>query len=345
MIINSKSHKVSNSDFDIGEFADSPKRGVGSGGPDQALRSLFSSRVQPIIDPEMDENDLGFSKASCQYEIRGDGNMVVYYPTGQTTRILPAGVYGAGIDDNGRVFFKKKNIVVDDLIEFSSGEHRKILEEIEMFWQRGEIFQSHGFLHRRGYMLYGPPGGGKTCLVQLILAGIQNSGGVAFLCDGQPGALEAALSVFRVVEPTRPAVCVFEDIDAIVDKYGESSVLSLLDGETQIDKVLNLATTNYPEKLDKRLVARPRRFDRVIKVGMPNEAMRRQFFTKKLGLHSEEIEDWIEATEGFSFASMSELVISVKCLGNDFKTIVERMEKMARSLPNSKDDGPRMGFA
>jgi hypothetical protein len=343
---NNKSSQPSNSEFDIGEFADSPKTSLGEAGipAPSSLRSFFSSR-SPVAESGAEEEEIGFSKSSCQYEIRGDGNMVVYYPTGQTTRILPPGVYGAGIDDHGRVFFRKKNIVVDDLIEFSSGEHKKILEEIDMFWERGEIFASHGFLHRRGYMLYGPPGGGKTCLVQLILAGIQNSGGVAFLCDSQPSALEAALSVFRVVEPNRPAVCVFEDIDAIVDRYGESSVLSLLDGETQIDKVLNLATTNYPEKLDKRLVARPRRFDRVIKVGMPNEVMRRQFFTKKLGLHSEEIEDRIDATEGFSFASMSELVISVKCLGNDFKTIVERMEKMSKSLPSSKDDGPRMGFA
>lgn len=340
------SNNPNNSDFDIDEFSDSPaKRSSKSNeySGENALTSIFH-RATSMIDLDDDDEDVAFSKASCQYEIRGDGNMISFYPTGQTTKILPAGVYGAGIDDNGRVFFRKKNIVVDDLIEFSSGEHKKILEEISMFWERGNIFASHGFLHRRGYMLYGPPGGGKTCLVQLILAGIQQSGGVAFICDGQPQTLESALSVFRVVEPGRPAVCVFEDIDAIVDKYGEGSVLSLLDGETQIDKVLNLATTNYPEKLDKRLVARPRRFDRVIKVGMPTEAMRRQFFAKKLGLQNEEIDKWIEATEGFSFASMSELVISVKCLGNDFETIVERMEKMARSLPSSKDDGPRLGF-
>lgn len=341
------SNNPSNSDFDIDEFSDSPaKKSLHlSESGSNVLKNIFHRSIGLGHDDEDEPEDLGFSKSSCQYEVRGDGNMISFYPTGQTTKILPAGVYGASVDDHGRVYFRKKNIVVDDLIEFSSGEHKKILEEISMFWERGDIFASHGFLHRRGYMLYGPPGGGKTCLVQLILAGIQLSGGVAFICDGQPSALEAALSVFRVVEPHRPAVCVFEDIDAIVDKYGESSVLSLLDGETQIDKVLNLATTNYPEKLDKRLVARPRRFDRVIRVGMPTDVMRRQFFTKKLGLQSEEIDKWIDATEGFSFASMSELVISVKCLGNDFETIVERMKKMARSLPSSRDDSPRLGFS
>jgi ATP-dependent 26S proteasome regulatory subunit len=54
--------------------------------------------------------------------------------------------------------------------------------------------------------------------------------------------------------------------------------LSVLDGENQVDKVLNIATTNYPEKLDRRLVGRPRRFDRLIYIDMPNHVVRREYF-------------------------------------------------------------------
>ena len=40
--------------------------------------------------------------------------------------------------------------------------------------------------------------------------------------------------------------------------------------------------TNYPEKLDKRVKSRPRRFDRVVKINNPNKEMRKKFFEIKL---------------------------------------------------------------
>ena len=65
--------------------------------------------------------------------------------------------------------------------------------------------------------------------------------------------------MLRSIEPDTQIVCLFEDIDAYIGTYGEEEILSLLDGETQINKVLNVATTNYPRKLDQRITtASPR---------------------------------------------------------------------------------------
>ena len=342
-MINNRDDGVTN--FDLDEFSDKPARSPGEANVLSPIHRLFRSDRNSCGDLDGDYyDDSLFSKSSCQYEVHGDGGLISFKPTGETVKILPPGVYSVTLNNQDQVTFERKNIVVDDLIEVSSGIHKKILNEISTFWEKGDLFSQHGFLHRRGYMLYGPPGGGKTCLLQLILSSIQEQGGIAFIADGSPSVMEAGLKVFRVIEPNRPVVCVFEDLDAIVERHGDSSVLSLLDGESQIDKVLNLATTNYPEKLDKRLVARPRRFDRVVKIGMPDEEMRRQFFTKKLNLNADEIEVWVKSTDGFSFASMAELVISVKCLGNDFEDMISRMEQMSRISPSSNDDRPRLGF-
>jgi SpoVK/Ycf46/Vps4 family AAA+-type ATPase len=133
-------------------------------------------------------------------------------------------------------------------------------------------------------LLHGPAGSGKTCLVQQIIADIVKSDGLVFQCTNHPAVFNDGLSQFRKVEPNRPIVCLFEDIDAIVEEHGEDEILTLLDGENQIDKVLNIATTNYPEKLDKRLVARPRRFDRVLEIGMPTAEVRKMYFQKKIYL-------------------------------------------------------------
>jgi SpoVK/Ycf46/Vps4 family AAA+-type ATPase len=197
-------------------------------------------------------------------------------------------------------------------------------------------------------LLHGPAGSGKTCLVQQIIADIVTADGLVFQCNNHPAIFNDGLSQFRKVEPNRPIVCLFEDIDAIVDEHGEDEILTLLDGENQIDKVLNIATTNYPEKLDKRLVARPRRFDRVLKIGMPTAAVRKMYFEKKLKVSDDEIEKWVSASDGFSFAACAELVISVCCFEKKFEDAVETLKEMMSATLNSRSynfENNPLGFA
>ena len=106
-------------------------------------------------------------------------------------------------------------------------------------------------------------------------------------------------------------------------------------------------STNYPEKLDKRIVSRPRRFDRIIKIGMPNESLRSVYFRDKLKMNGkdEDVAKWVAATEGFSFASLSELVISVKCLGNGFDESVSRLKELTTVKYSSEEfESEDMGF-
>ncbi len=178
---------------------------------------------------------------------------------------------------------------------------------------------------------------GKTCLVQQIIADIVEANGLVFQCTNHPSIFNDGLSQFRKVEPHRPVVCLFEDIDAIIDEHGEDEILTLLDGENQIDKVLNIATTNYPEKLDKRLVARPRRFDRVLEIGMPSATVRKMYFQKKLNVTDEEIDKWVKASDGFSFAACAELVISVCCFEKKFEDAVETLDEMMTANISSRN--------
>ena len=64
--------------------------------------------------------------------------------------------------------------------------------------------------------------------------------------------------------------------------HGDSELLQWLDGSHQINKVINIATTNYPERLDRRIVSRPRRFDRIIKIEAPAARIRETYLAKKL---------------------------------------------------------------
>jgi hypothetical protein len=230
-------------------------------------------------------------------------------------------------------------------MEFASSLSAEMLAEIEKFWSLGPRFQSQGFLHRRGYLLHGAQGSGKSSVVYQVVRHIVGAGHVALFCDS-PHVFILALQQFRKVEPERPLVCVFEDIDSIIETYEEAPILQCLDGSQQIDKVINIATTNYPEKLDPRLVSRPRRFDRIVKIEGPPPRIREAYFQRKLPeLSPAELSRWVRLTEGMSFASLVELVVSVTCLGNDLAETIRMLQDMEMRGPTSRQyRGQTIGF-
>lgn len=318
---------------DLSEFGDAPKVSAPSSTP-----PLKASPTKP--DDAKEEKE---PKGRCQWASKGPK---AFTACGRTFQALKKGVYGVE-NDRGEPFFVQKDINVDGLYEFPDSQADKILAEIDGFWNREPFFTKYGYLHRRGYLLFGPPGSGKTGLIQQVIQRIIRADGLVFLC-GSPTLFAEGLGVFRQVEPDRPIVCIYEDIDAIIKDYGEDALLSVLDGESQINKVLNVASTNYPERLDKRIIARPRRFDRVMKVGMPSAKVREVYFRHKLLIDNnsnvDELELWVKSTEGFSFASMAELVISVKCLGNDFDQSLKILKKLMEGKHSSEEFERSMGF-
>ncbi len=84
----------------------------------------------------------------------------VYEACGTTHPRLPAGAYGCSLNQYGEPQFLVKDLQVDDLIDFADSLPAKILAEIDSFWEHGETFRRYGYLHRRGYLRYGPLGSG-----------------------------------------------------------------------------------------------------------------------------------------------------------------------------------------
>lgn len=253
-----------------------------------------------------------------------------YKPCEIAVSSLPAGQYIVVETISNGLHFHKKDVNTDSLVILPDSNSEKVIESITRFWGREEKYREYGFLWKRGIIMYGPPGGGKTSTVQQIANMIVAEGGLAVYCVN-PEITSEGLRLLRGVEPTRPIVVIMEDLDALIRNYGESVVLALLDGELQIDNVTYLATTNYPEKLDKRIINRPSRFDEVIHVGMPNAKCREVFILAKhkhMEPDSEELSKWVAATDGFSVAHIKEVIVSVECMGRDFDEVILRLRKM-----------------
>jgi len=269
-----------------------------------------------------------------------------YTAIGNTNKILPAGVYSFDMYD-GSIFFKKQTIQTDALLRLPDSKSEQVIKEIQNFWKLYKEFSDGnddavgGYLHKRGYIFWGPPGSGKTCTIKIIMDEIIKRNGIVFLADCHPGIVGKALQVFRKLETSRPCVIILEDIDALIERYSELDFLSVLDGEATINNALFIATTNYPSKLDPRIFNRPGRFSDVIKIGMPNKAARKMFLELKLK-NKKDIEYIVENTEGFSLDHLKSLILGVYFEKRPLNEELARLKKLF-NRPH-EDEDKRMGL-
>lgn len=269
-----------------------------------------------------------------------------FYGVGKTHSELPAGIYRCIMTDAGPMLVKQK-VETDNLLELPDDAGATLLAEFAKFWQIAPKFRERGFLHKRGFLLWGPPGGGKTSMLMLMCKRLidEQSGVVLFLDTPQVAA--ACLQMARKIEPQRPMIAIMEDLDALVRNYGENEYLALLDGEAQVDSIVFLGTTNYPELLDPRFTDRPSRFDTIRFIGMPSPAARRMYLkTKEPSLSEEDLNVWVDASDGFSVAHLKEMIIAARCFDQSLKEVVDRLDKMRWKRPSSADtpDRRQTGF-
>lgn len=266
----------------------------------------------------------------------------------QTYDELPAGLYRCSSSPNIGPVLIRQRVDTDKLLQLPDDAAESIIAEFQQFWEIADEFRSRGFMHKRGFLLWGPPGSGKTsCLQLLIKKLIDGYSGIVLFVDN-PQIAAQCLSMARAIEPKRPMIAVLEDLDALVHNHGEHEFLALLDGEAQVDSIVFLATSNYPERLDRRFVDRPSRFDTIKYVGMPSSEARAAYFrAKEPDIGSEELEAWVAATDGLSIAHLKELIIAVRCFKQPLDKVAERLAKMHGRKPSSEEtpDSRVVGFA
>lgn len=275
-----------------------------------------------------------------------------YTPTMPTVSKIPPGFYEIGYDGHIGVYFEKKRVSTDELYQLPSLELTDIINDIETFWKKSEKYKEYGFLHKRGILLYGDPGTGKSGIIQLCTKYLvdQMEGIVINLTNGdQLDWYSQVVGSFRSIEPDRPIIVILEDIDGIAGEgsWSTSMLLNLLDGVKQIENVVYIATTNYPQKLEERITNRPSRFDRRYEVGMPSEEVRRSYLLHKLNtedLKEINIDEWVRRTDKMSLAHLRELVISVVAMGNSFESTIDRLNGLKKT-PSIKQSKKKIGFS
>ena len=308
-----------------------------------APKQSADDESKPAVTASDNDEEISYSKDASMWAMRGG----MYMPCEKAIDILPSGQYLVNADPNIGIYFEYHSASFDSLIQVPNSASNEVIQSINTFWNKEEHFRRLNYLWKRGILLWGPPGSGKTCTVQLISQENVKQGGISLYLR-VPELTVEGLKVLRKIEPERKLLVIMEDIEAIIRRHGDSEILALLDGEMQIDNVVFIATTNYPELLDKRLVNRPSRFDIVKKVGMPDDRARKAYLQAMHPDFSEDTEllrKWVEETKGFSIAHLKELIISTEVFEVEFEDAVERLRLMAEIDISSEDyDGNSMGL-
>ena len=301
-------------------------------------------RIRGELTLENESQDL--TVPCCWSNLKNDEFAPAYITVNQ----VPAGVYEIDYNNSvGAHTLKKQPFKTDELYHLPSPEIMDILKDIENFWTRAEVYRKYNFVHKRGILMYGEPGCGKSGIIQILANMLMELNGIVINIKSQTDIdyFIDFIPTFRKIEPTRPLVVILEDIDALAgdDRYSTSQLLNILDGVKQIEGVVYIATTNYPEKLQERLTNRPSRFDRRYKIDLPNADIRRSYITNKLNnddLEKIDIEEWIEKTEGMSLSHLKEVVVSVVVMGRTFEETMSSLEELKKK-PVVKET-KQMGF-
>ncbi len=202
---------------------------------------------------------------------------------------------------------------------------RELRETVELPLSRPDVFKKLGIRPVKGFLLYGPPGVGKTLLAKAVA----NESNANFISVKGPEVLskwvgeseKAVREIFKKAKQVSPAIVFLDEIDSIAPKrgtYGESGVterivnqlLTSMDGIEVLQGVVVLAATNRPDILDSGLL-RAGRIDKMIYIPPPDETSRLKIFkvhTKNMPLDKDvNLTELAKKTEGYVGADIENL--------------------------------------
>lgn len=157
-----------------------------------------------------------------------------------------------------------------DSVVLDEGLKERVVADVKDFLVSGDWYRDRGIPYRRGYLLYGTPGSGKTSFIYALAGELEYN--ICLLNLSDRGLSDDRLNHLLSNIPDR-SIVLLEDIDAAFSGrtqtneggYSKSNVtfsglLNALDGVASAEERIVFMTTNHEEKLDPALI-RPGRVD------------------------------------------------------------------------------------
>jgi chaperone BCS1 len=174
------------------------------------------------------------------------------------------------------------------------GYANTILHDVRDFLASSQWYTDRGIPYRRGYLLYGPPGSGKSSFIQALASELSYN--ICMLSLSELGLTDDRLNLLLATAPAR-SIILLEDVDACFvsreeqpsnipkHNYGGhrpnvtfSGLLNALDGVAAAEGRILFMTTNHIQRLDSALI-RPGRVDLKVPLAWATKSQIRQLFT------------------------------------------------------------------
>lgn len=223
-----------------------------------------------------------------------------------------------------------KNTIVSDNID------RFFYEDISEFMKKENYYLTKGIPYKRGYLLYGNPGCGKTSLIKAV-ANQYNL--PIFIVDlsilkSNSELVKIMSDISSHLNDDQKYMVVFEDVDRskVFDRYSyncditKDCLLNVLDGVEEHNGRITIMTTNSLDKvLCVEALVRPGRIDSVIEIGDCTTAQIEKIMRFHLDA-KDDVEFKLNGNVEISPAQLTRLIQTVK----DF-------EKVLNILNNNKN--------
>ena len=249
-----------------------------------------------------------------------------------------------------------ENTQFDDLV-LPPSLSSALQADVKHFLSSRELYAKAGAAWKRGMLLMGPPGNGKTHAIKAL---IKQTGLPCVYVKSFSGRhvdpSESIPQVFKRARALAPCVVVLEDLDSLVDDENRSFLLNELDGFAVNDGLLTIASTNHPERLDPSLLHRPSRFDRKYRFDLPEAGLRRRYleaWAHRLASPIPEgvFDEAVEQTAGFTFAYLKEVGLSTQMqwvsegqtrpIGEVLSSVVAALKEEILATPAGPPPPPR----
>ncbi|CAK5275495.1 unnamed protein product, partial [Mycena citricolor] len=142
---------------------------------------------------------------------------------------------------------------------------KAIQKDVYGFFKSEAVYKDLGVAWKRGLIMHGPPGNGKSITIKAIIKTCDALGFAPLYVksfQNWAGEEAAMQDVFDKARQFSPCVIILEDLDALINDGNRSFFLNQVDGLQSNDGLLIIGTTNHFDRLDPGLSTRPSRFDR-----------------------------------------------------------------------------------